>query len=98
MNIMNYFREKISDWLKIEPSMQGGVSIVETYDHPTGVFINKIWYRGDARELSQLYHQLDIGEETFWHSDCSTGQDMRKIHTGLPRLMVNALANISIEI
>lgn len=97
MNIMNYFREKISDWLKIEPSMQGGVSIVETYDHPTGVFINKIWYRGDARELSQLYHQLDIGEETFWHSDCSTGQDMRKIHTGLPRLMVNALANISID-
>jgi hypothetical protein len=97
MNFINYFREKISDWLKIEPATNGGVSVIETYDHPTGVFINKIWYRGDARELSQLYKQLDLGEETFWEAECSPGQDMRKLHTGLPRLIVNALTNISID-
>lgn len=97
MNMINVLRKKLSDWFKITPATNGGVSIVETYDHPTGTFINKIWYRGDARELSQLYHQVDLGEEAFWASDCSPGQDMRKIHTGLPRLMVNALSNISID-
>lgn len=97
MGIKSFFKEKISDWLKIQPGANGSATIVETYDHPTGVFINKIWYRGDARELSQLYHQLNLGEQAFWQSDCSPGQDMRKLHTGLPRLMVNALANIAID-
>lgn len=94
---MSNIREKLIDWLKITPSANGGVEITESYDFPTGVFINKIWQRGDARELGQLYHQLDIGEETFWGSSCSSGQDMRKIHTGLPRMIVNALTNISVD-
>lgn len=97
MSIKNYFREKLSNWLRIQPGFNGSANIVETFDHPTTVFINKIWYRGDANELSQLHHQLNIGQESFWQSDCSPGQDMRKIHTGLPRLMVNALTNISID-
>lgn len=97
MNMINLLRQKLSDWFKIEPAANCGVSVRETYDHPTGVFINKIWFRGDARELSQLYHQIDLGEEAFWSSDCSPGQDMRKLHTGLPRLIVNALSNIAID-
>jgi hypothetical protein len=97
MNMINLLRQKLSDWFKIEPAANSGVSVRETYDHPTGVFINKIWFRGDARELSQLYHQIDLGEEAFWSSDCSPGQDMRKLHTGLPRLIVNALSNIAID-
>lgn len=97
MGVFNFIRKRVSDWLKIEPSASWGISIKESCDFPTSVFVNKIWHRGDANELSQLYHQLDLGEETFWGSDCSQGQDMRKIHTGLPRLIVNSLTNIAVD-
>lgn len=97
MGLITYFKRKLYDWLKIMPSNQGSISIQESFDQPTEQFINKIWMRGDSNELSQLYHQTGLGEETFWGSDCSQGQSMRKIHTGLPKLMVKMLTNISID-
>ena len=44
-----------------------------------------------------LYRQLDVPGEMFWHSVNSAGQDMRRIHTGLPKLIVKVLTNIVIN-
>lgn len=97
MGFGDNLRKLVMDWLKISPPMTNGVDITATLDHPTEVFINKIWMRGDANELTQLYKQINLGQQTFWFSESSRGQDMRKIHTGIPRLIVNTLTNISID-
>lgn len=56
---------------------------------------NRIWYRGDGNELEQFYQQNReyADQHKFWASRCSPGMEMRKIHTGLPNLIVKVLAS-----
>ena len=60
----------------------------------SNVAVNKIWYRGESYELSQLYKQLDDNQYGFWGSVPTAGIEIRKIHTGLPKIMVNLLSSV----
>ena len=85
---------KMRSFLKIHTANGKNFNIDELLDFDSNVAVNKIWYRGDSYELSQLYRQLDDNQYGFWGSVPTQGIEIRKIHTGLPKTIVNTLANV----
>lgn len=85
---------KMRSFLKIYTASGKSFNINELLDFDSNVAVNKIWYRGESYELSQLYKQLDDNQYGFWGSVPTAGIEIRKIHTGLPKTIVNTLANV----
>ena len=85
---------KMRSFLKIHTANGKSFNINELLDFDSNVAVNKIWYRGESYELSQLYRQLDDNQYGFWGSVPTAGIEIRKIHTGLPKTIVNTLANV----
>lgn len=85
-------KEMIINWLNIQPAPITGVSINESVPFELRVIECLMWYRGEAAELDQFYKQISndrITRNMFWAA--STGKT-RKIHTGLPAMIVDTLA------
>ena len=85
---------KMRSFLKIYMANGQSFNINELLDFDSNVAVNKIWYRGESYELSQLYKQLDDNQYGFWGSVPTQGIEIRKIHTGLPKTMVNILSGV----
>ena len=85
---------KMRSFLKIYTANGKSFNIDELLDFDSNVAVNKIWYRGESYELSQLYKQLDDNQYGFWGSVPTAGIEIRKIHTGLPKIMVNLLSSV----
>ena len=98
---MGWFKDMIRNYLEIKEPQSLNVNIEQMTDAEGQVFINKIWYRGQAGELEQLYEQLsedNAGNSHFWgNKPTGSMKNMRKIHTGLPALIVDTLTNISTD-
>lgn len=90
-------RNKIRSFLQIEPPSSTQITIRQRLDYNTNAAKNRIWYRGDSQEISELYAQLDVPLTMFWKASCTRGLEIRKIHTGLPALMVRTLTNIIVN-
>lgn len=86
----------VRSWLQIQPSNPYSIQIQETMDFELNAIRNRIWYRGDSNELEQMYMQNPEWADRwkFWASRCSPGMEMRKIHTGLPGLIVRILSGV----
>ena len=86
----------IRSWLNVMPANPYSVQINEIMDFELNAIRNRIWYRGDSNELEQMYQQSPeyADRYKFWASRCSPGMEMRKIHTGLPGLIVRILTAI----
>lgn len=97
MAIGEKVKARMQKWLDIQPSYNpGNIVIREPYSFETDCIRNRIWYRGDADELKQLYAQIpsvDAGCSRFWAA-VPTGGKIRKLHTGLPGVMVDVLTGI----
>ena len=90
-------KEGIRTWLRIQPAQKGVITINETLDFEGNAIKNKIWYRGESEELRQLYSQISGSDNTrFWSAISTTGMEIRKIHVGLPSMIVDILTNIVI--
>lgn len=89
-------KKGIRSWLQVQPAQPYAIQIQEVMDFELSAIRNRIWYRGDGNELEQMYQQNpEYADKTkFWASRCSPGMEMRKIHTGLPGLIVRMLAGI----
>ena len=96
---MGVIKNMIRNWLEINEADGTNIKIDKLTDFEGQAFINEIWYRGEANELDQLYKQLDdrLGNKHFWASTPSSISNIRKIHTGLPAMIVDTLADISID-
>ena len=86
----------IRSWLNVTPANPYSIQIHEVMDFELNAIRNRIWYRGDGNELEQMYQQNPeyADKYKFWASRCTPGMEMRKIHTGLPGLIVKILASI----
>lgn len=84
----------IRNWLSTESG--DSILIRRTQDFEQSAIINRLWYNGDENELEQLYQQKAeyADKYKFWASKCTPGMEMRKIHTGLPGLIVRVLSAI----
>lgn len=96
----------ILNWLGIEPALHDTKILVhESMTHEANVLKNQLWYRGDPAELEQFYKQLaetdaNIYSTTvkskFWASVPNGDVRIRKIHSGLPAMMIDILSDIVI--
>lgn len=89
----------LQNWLDIVQPNPVSVTIQEAWNHELSVFRNELWYRGDPTELHQFYTQIDdnMNNTSFWSAVASTGINFRKIHSGLPALIVDTLGDIVIS-
>ena len=94
---MGVIKNMIRNWLEIKEPDSANIVINKINTFESQAFINNIWYRGEANELDELYKQLDdgMGNKHFWASAPTNGNKIRKIHTGLPAMIVDTLASIS---
>ena len=94
----------ILNWLGIEPAQQDTKILVhEAVTHGADVLKNQLWYRGDPTELEQYYKQLAETEvniysttirSKFWAAVPNGDVRIRKVHSGLPAMMVDILSDI----
>ena len=96
MGFMDKIKKGIRSWLQIQPTSPYTIQIQEYMDFELNAIRNRIWYRGDGNELQQLYSQLNEAADKykFWASQSTPGQEIRKIHTGVPGLIVRVLSSI----
>ena len=89
----------IASVFRIEQKVNQQIIINDTMTHGLSVFRNQLWYRGDASELHQFYLGFDdnAGNTKFWKSNGTTGINFRKLHTGLPALIVDRLVDIVVD-
>ena len=92
-------KDVVRNWLNIVPAPGDTITIQETNTFEGNCFRNLLWYRGDASELHQYYTQTDdmMGNAKFWASNTTNDLKMRKIHTGLPAMIVDMLADIIVD-
>lgn len=94
-------------WLGIEPAAHDTKILVhEAITHEANVLKNQLWYRGDPVELEQFYKQLaetDVNiysttiKSKFWASVPNGDVRIRKIHSGLPAMIVDTLSDIVVN-
>lgn len=96
---MGWMKNMIRNWLEIKSPDSVQIDIEQLNNYESQAFINNIWYRGDPNEIQQLYEQLNdtLGNKHFWGSKPTVGMNIRKIHTGLPSMIVDTLADISTD-
>ena len=91
---MDKIRSGICSFLRIQPASPNTIYINERLDREANAIKNSVWYRGDSDELAEMYKQLDSDHTKFWAAVPTVGMEIRKIHTGLPSIIVDRLADI----
>ena len=94
----------ILNWLGVEPAQhETKILVHEAVTHGADVLKNQLWYRGDPTELEQYYKQLAETEvniysttirSKFWAAVPNGDVRIRKVHSGLPAMMVDTLSDI----
>lgn len=97
MDIAEKIRNALRTFLKIEPPAQTRITLQPPLNYYANAAKNRIWYRGDSAEITQLYAQIDAPPTMFWKASSTRGMEIRKIHTGLPKLIVNTLTDIIVN-
>ena len=80
----------------VQPSSMD-LSVNVALDFNANAYKNRIWYRADPYELEQFYQKLVYNGRrgNFWSQTASSeGQEVLKIHSGLPAIMVDTMANV----
>lgn len=98
-NVNETIKRGICSWLNVVPASGNSIQINEILDFEANAIRNRIWYRGDGNELEQMYQQASeyADKYKFWASKCTPGMEMRKIHTGLPGLIIRILSGIVLD-
>lgn len=99
---MGWLKNMVMKMLRINPAPDNRIiTITEPFSYRTNVLRNQLWYRGDPSELDQFYKQVAdasgaVGKSRFWAAVPSADLQIRKIHSGLPAMIVERLADIVI--
>lgn len=97
MKVMEKVKNMIRSWLEIQPAMPVGLTVRELVSFETNALRNRIWYRGDASEIEQLFKQLgddSVCRARFWAAVPQNNETIRKAHSGLPGVMVETLTAV----
>src|SRR5690606_37896118 len=99
--IGNGVRKAVMKLFRIQPApTQQSIIIQEPLSFESNVLRNRLWYRGDPSELDQFYKQLasatgdSVARSRFWAAVPSADLQIRKIHSGLPAMIVDRITDI----
>ena len=84
-------------YLNVQPASQSSINIQEAYTYETNLIRNKLWYRGEAYELEQFFKNISsdpVNKARFWSAVPSQDLSIRKIHSGLPAMIVDRFSDI----
>lgn len=92
-------RNGIRSFLQIYPPQQTTFQVTEQLDYYGNAAVNRIWARGDANELQELYRYMpgDASRTRFWAAVSSAGNDINKLHTGIPGIIRKIITHIVIS-
>lgn len=93
----NALKNAIRSFLNLTEANSLNIQIDELLDFEANAFVNEIWFRGDSYELEQLYKSIPDYKYSFWGATSTRGLEIRKIHTGLPKIIVNTLTNVCVD-
>ena len=93
----NALKNAIRSFLNITSANGLQIQIDELLDFEANAFVNEIWFRGESYELEQLYKSIPDYKYSFWGATSTIGLEIRKIHTGLPKIIVNTLTNVCVD-
>ena len=96
MSLNDKVREKLRNYLGITEPNGLSINIEQLLDFEAETFKNKLWMRGEGNELEEFYSSVDAlrADKHFWGAKPSNGAKLRKIHTGLPSLIVEKLTDV----
>lgn len=98
MSVWGTVKNFIMRLLRIQPAINDRIiTIREPFSYEANVLKNRIWYRGDPCELDQFFKQSaadPVSSSRFWAAVPSAGLNIRKIHSGLPAMIADRLADI----
>ena len=100
MKINERIKNFIRSYLNVqERNMGNTVMIQKNDDLRVSQLMSETWYGGKPAELQQFYSTYDdgAGNSSFWKGLSSTGMAIRKVHTGLPALIVDKITNIVVD-
>lgn len=97
MNFLEKIREKIFKVLKINYLPKKGFIINRLLTHDENCAKNRVWYNGDSFEIEQFFKQIKNTNHSFWGAAMTKGMEIRKIHVGFPKLLVDTLNNVCIS-
>ena len=95
--IKSKLRDIAKSWLTLADATGLSIQIDELFDFESNAFVNEIWFRGDGYELEQLYKNIPDYKYSFWGATSTRGLEIRKIHTGPPKIIVNTLVNVCVD-
>ena len=95
--IMDIVKNKMQSWLEIRNTSPKAITVNRTEDLQIYFAKNKIWYIGEASELQEFYEQLENKSTAFWGSKPTVGLEIKKIHSGLPKKIIDKLTDIIID-
>lgn len=93
----NALKNAIRSFLNLTSANGLQIQIDELLDFEANAFVNEIWFRGESYELEQLYKSIPDYKYSFWGATSTRGLEIRKIHTGLPKIIVNTLTNVCVD-
>ena len=91
MKLGERVKAMLQNWLNIVPAVGQSVVLQEKLPREIEVLRSQLWYRGDAAELRQFFHQIGDGSGGFWAS-VPGKSGIRKIHSGLPAIIADTLS------
>lgn len=98
---MGWIKNMVMKILRIQPAPENKSFIIrEPFSYRTSVLRNRLWYRGDPSELEQFYKQSvtdNVSRSRFWAAVPSENRHIRKIHSGLPAMIVERLSDIVVS-
>ena len=95
--IKNMLTKAALKYLNVQPAMQMQVTIQEPYTFESNLMRNRLWYRGEPYELDQFFKNISsdpVNKARFWCAVPSADLSIRKIHSGLPGIIVDRLTDI----
>ena len=94
MGLGKWVKKKMQTWLEIiPPPIEQAIVIQREHTRELEVLRSQLWYQGDANELFQFFHQTETSTGLFWAVSPASSK-IRKIHSGLPAVIVDTLAYI----
>lgn len=100
MGLWTGVKNMVMKIMRIQPAQDNKTIIIrEPFSYQTSVLRNQLWYRGDPSELDQFYKQTasdSVSKSRFWAAVPSEDLSIRKIHSGLPAMIVERLSDIVI--
>lgn len=83
--------------LNIQPAIDREITIKEPLGFNGNIMKNRIWYRGEPSELDQFFKKTAndlVSKSRFWAAVPSSDFNVRKVHSGIPAMIAERLADI----